>query len=89
MNGLSQVCAIRDDNVMKTTSCLLKTIMCEVEKLIDAYAHHPQPDKVFGGLNSSLSQMYTDNMFVFQHIKVPPTCLKISVQKTLHQVKFI
>lgn len=42
--------AIRDDNVMKTTSCLLKAIMCQDEQLIDAYARHPQLD---GGLHQS------------------------------------
>lgn len=38
--------AIRDDNVMMTTSCLLKATTCEVEPLIDAYAHHPQLHKL-------------------------------------------
>lgn len=55
--------AIRDDNVMKTTSCLLKAIMCDVEQLIDEYAHHPQLDQVLGGLHPS-PQTYCPSEYI-------------------------
>lgn len=48
---------------MKTASCLLKAIMCEVEQLIDAYADHPQLDKVFGELHPR-PQMYCPSEYI-------------------------